>query len=370
MKGKNVMKKIISLIMVVAMACLAFVACTPANTDQTSGNAQSTVATLDPNLPAEEGFGLAGETPTDVSVFKYKELKDGTVAITGTYADAADLTKIVVPALINGKKVSTIDASGLATLKKATEIVVSGYVTKIGEYAFRDCEALATLKLPQYITEIGEGAFSGCKALTSTDFLPTSLMTLGARAFENCGLQKVTLPDSIETIGGYTFVGCSYLKEIKLPASLKAIPEKMFMGCSQLSKTTGSEDKFVIPAGVKSIGDMAFYECNGIKYVELPEGLEKIGKQVFDTCRRLADVTVPSTVKSIGDKAFTGCNALKTVTFLTGADTKIGKSIFEGAKKVEAITVKAGSSAETYCNEWKTASAELKGYAVFTITVQ
>jgi hypothetical protein len=111
------MKKILILIMVVAMASLALFACTPAATTPQ----QTTPAATEPpvvELPPDPGYGLDGKTPTDVSVFKYKELKDGTIAITGVYTQGSELSSIVIPALIEGKKVSTIDASGLATLKK------------------------------------------------------------------------------------------------------------------------------------------------------------------------------------------------------------------------------------------------------------
>lgn len=371
------MKKIISLIMVLAMMCLAFASCgeigTTGGTDGTTAGDQpsNTVATLDPNLPVEDGYGLNGETPTDLSIFKTQVLKDGTVKIKGVYAEAAELKKIVVPAVIDGKKVSTIGESAFAKLTALEELVVSGYVTSIEPYAISDCAALKTIKLPQYITTIGEGAFSGCKALENTNFLPTSLQSLGMKAFQDCGLKEASLPDSLTTIGGYTFVGCAYLTTVKLPAGITAIPEKMFMGCQKVKNTVGSEN-FVIPAGVKTIGDLAFYECQTVGMFELPEGLEKIGKQAFDTCRRLETLVIPNSVKSIGEKCFNTCQKLKTVTMPSGADVKIGATLFTDAKRIEIFNVTAGSAAETYCNEWLTTITGINtdaGKTVYTVFV-
>ena len=83
MKGLNVMKKIISLLLIFVLACAMLVSCgepeNPVDPDA--------ILNIDPNLPVEEGFGLDGKTPTELSNFKYKELSDGTVAITGCYID-------------------------------------------------------------------------------------------------------------------------------------------------------------------------------------------------------------------------------------------------------------------------------------------
>ena len=361
MKGKNVMKKIISLILVALMACLAFASCTPAATTADPGTTAEPetpdVPNVDTTVPGGEAdptFGLNGETPSATDLFKYKELKDGTVSITGVYAAAADLTKIVVPAVIDGKKVSTLGESALATLYSLTEVVVSGYVVKIEAYAFRDCTALETVKLPDALATLGEGVFSGCKALEDTSFLPSALKVVGARVFENCeGLLVASLPDSVTTIGERTFQGCSKMAEFKFPANITKIPDRMFQGCSKLEKTTGCGEKaaVIIPEGVKTIGAFAFYECQQFDTLTLPSTLTKIGKQAFDSCRRLKAITIPAATTSIGDNAFNTCTKLATVTF--EGDVTLGKDLFVGTKKIEVINVKAGTAAETYVNEWK-----------------
>ena len=364
MKGKNVMKKIISLILVALMACLAFASCTPAATTADPGTTAEPETPDTPDVPnvdttvpggeADPTFGLNGETPSATDLFKYKELKDGTVSITGVYAAAADLTKIVVPAVIDGKKVSTLGESALATLYSLTEVVVSGYVVKIEAYAFRDCTALKTVKLSDALATLGEGVFSGCKALENTSFLPASLKVVGARAFENCeGLLAASLPDAVTTIGERTFQGCSKMAEFKFPANITKIPDRMFQSCSKFEFTTGCGDDLtiIIPEGVKSIGAFAFYECQQFDTIVLPSTLTKIGKQAFDSCRRMASITIPEATTSIGDNAFNTCAKLKTVTFST--NVKLGKDLFLGTKKIEVINVKAGTEAEAFANEWK-----------------
>lgn len=353
------MKKIIALILALTICLGALVSCGGTGDTETTTEPTTTTApvagvpTLDPNLPADEGFGLNGETPSPVDIFKYKELADGTIMITGTYTDKANaLTKIVVPALIDGKKVSTLGESALATLTKVKEIVVSGYVTEIQAYAFRDCKALNTLKLPEYVNVLGAGVFSGCTGFAAIDFLPNSIVEMGERVFENCTTTaKIVIPDSVRKIGGYTFVGCSGLTEVVLSQNLESIPERMFMGCSMLGKGVAGFT-ITVPTSVKKIGAYAFADCNQVVNFVLPEGLEEIGKNAFDGCKRMDTLVIPDSVKKIGNEAFANTQLLKALTLPAGADVKIGNNIInpKQSKKV-VITVTNGSAAHAWCTE-------------------
>ncbi len=366
------MKKIISLLLVFVLACTALVSCGGGGGEQTSD--PDTILNIDPNLSVDAGYGLDGKTPTDASNFKFKELADGTIAITGSYIDKLkDLKEVVVPAVINGKKVSTLGESALANLTGVETITIGGYVTEIQAYAFRDCGRLTSIKLPDFVKTLGEGVFSGCGALKDIE-LPMSVETLGARVFEKTAITSFVIPNSVSKVGGYTFVGCESIAEVQFSKRMTEIPERMFMGCNTLNNTIGSEG-FVIPENIKSIGTEAFFGCLKIKSVSIPEGVTKIGKKAFDTCRMLASVTIPSTVTFIGDNAFNTCTKLSEVTFLCAGNkdvVTIGKDLFRDTKKVEAFNVVAGSAAEEHCKAWKQQinDEKLKGYNDTPINVK
>ena len=354
------MKRIIALLLAVVLCCGTLVACgntgdttTTTVNGTTTGDVTPPAGGLDPNLPADAGFGLGGETPSPIDIFKYKVLDNGTVMITGTYTDKAnDLTKIVVPALIDGKKVSTLGESALATLNNVTEIVVSGYVTEIQAYAFRDCTKLATLKLPEHVATLGAGVFSGCTGFKAIDFIPNSVTKMGERVFENCTTTlKIVIPDSVTEIGGYTFVGCSGLTEVVISKNLKEIPERMFMGCSMLGKNVEGFE-INIPEGCTKIGAYAFADCNQVKTITIPSTVTEIGKNAFDGCKRLATLVIPDACKKIGNEAFNNCSSLASIVLPAGADVKIGSGIINplNTKKV-AITVTNGSAAHTWVQE-------------------
>ena len=61
------------------------------------------------------------------------------------------------------------DGKDLKTLTKITADDIAG-ATKIGDYAFADCNALTDVVIPESVTKIGEGAFFSCSALESVTF--------------------------------------------------------------------------------------------------------------------------------------------------------------------------------------------------------
>ena len=48
-----------------------------------------------------------------------------------------------------------------------------------------------------------------------------------------------------------------------------------------LEKYNGDEKEVIIPAGITSIGDYAFYRCTEIEFVTIPSGVTSIGEEAF-----------------------------------------------------------------------------------------
>lgn len=75
-----------------------------------------------------------------------------------------------------------------------------------------------------------------------------------------------------------------------------------------LIRYTGPSGGVAVPEGLQSIGDFAFFRCNGLTSVTLPESLQSIGERAFYECAGLTSITLPEGLQSIGDDAFSGCD--------------------------------------------------------------
>ena len=115
-------------------------------------------------------------------------------------------------------------------------------VTKIGSSAFRSCNGLTSITIPDSVKSIGYRAFSDCSGLTSiTVAIPDdgSVTSIGWYAFEGCsGLTSITIPDSVTSIRDYAFSDCSGLTSITIPNSVTSIGWYAFLGCSNLTNVT------------------------------------------------------------------------------------------------------------------------------------
>ena len=236
------------------------------------------------------------------------------------------------------------------------EIVFDAPITTIGAGAFRDCDNLASITIPNSVTTIGASAFRDCDNLTSIT-IPNSVTTIGAYAFDGCrSLTSVTIPDSVTSIGDSTFDGCRSLTSINIPNSVTEIGYNAFRNCSSLRSIT-------IPNSVTTIGEGAFYNCmgeliinsriietdytysdypteygwlSGTKFTDLTigEGIEKIGEQAFRDCSSLTNVTIGNDVTMIGESAFAGCNSITSVT-IGDSVTELGEYLFSSSSLQE-----------------------------------
>ena len=56
----------------------------------------------------------------------------------------------------------------------------------------------------------------------------------------------------------------------------------------------------VLPEGLKTIGNGAFYECRHLAEIELPNGLKYIGSESFYVCNSLEYIEIPTSVEYMG----------------------------------------------------------------------
>ena len=205
--------------------------------------------------------------------------------------------------------------------KTVTEIIIPNFVTSIGERAFYNCDSLTSVEIPDSVTSIGEYAFEYCDSLTSV-VIGDGVTSIGYSAFKGCsGLTSVDIGDSVTSIGRYAFSRCDSLTSITVSANnaeYKSIDGNLYTkdGKTLLQYAIGkTSDSFTIPDSVTSIGERAFYDCDGLMSVVIGGSVTSIGDDAFYDCDGLTSVVIGGSVTSIGNDAFYGCDRLTSITF-------------------------------------------------------
>ena len=117
----------------------------------------------------------------------------------------------------------------------------------------------------------------------------------------------------------------------------KTLAQMIESGNVDLSRVAVGD--FVIPDSVTTIGGIAFWGCSGLKSVAIPDSVTAIGGGAFSYCTGLKSVTIGNSVRSIGNMAFNGCRDLTSVA-IPDSVTSIGMGAFAYC---DDLTVYVGS---------------------------
>ena len=98
--------------------------------------------------------------------------------------------------------------------------------------------------------------------------------------------------------------------------------------------------EIIIENGIMSIGNYAFYECEGLTSINIPESVESIGESAFAGCNNLATIEIPDSVTSIEWSAFNGCSDLTSVNIPSGVTNIDG--VFQNCSGLISINIPRG----------------------------
>ena len=210
---------------------------------------------------------------------------------------------------------------------------VAEEVKRIGKSAFRNCNQLTEIVLPEGLEVIGDMALYGCTQLKQIS-LPKSVSQIGAYAYKGCPLQGTLDLMNIKDIGEGAFEGCTGLTSVVLPENLLRIEASLFQGCTGLTVVN-------IPQCVTAIGTSAFASCSRLQSVAIPDEVERIEDYAFKGCSNMKHLAIGNSVKKIGVEAFGECRRLKSLSIPASVDSIL--SSFVDCDSVSSLELKDGN---------------------------
>lgn len=218
---------------------------------------------------------------------------------------------------IMGDKITSIGKEAFCDCENLTEVHLSEKLTEIPTSLFDGCEKLQTVNIPAHLKKIGDDAFWGCLSLTNLA-LPEGLEEIDYAAFAQTGLQSITLPSTLKSLGerdgdyyrypynsdgyvfssGFTYTngnlqdGCDNLTDITININLNDLEyraswydpkEQIFEGCDNITYVRFGEKVKGIPASL-------FKDKQSLEIVLFSDAVEDIGVDAFSGCPFISDV--------------------------------------------------------------------------------
>lgn len=216
------------------------------------------------------------------------------------YTDTTTVDTLVIPEEFEGKKVTKIGAHSISNADSLKTLVISKNITEIEEWGITNCRQLEKILVddenPNYCS-IDDVLFSkdkqilisypnahtakyskGGKLETKANYtVPNGVVTIGHCAFYKCyGLEMVTLPGTVKTIGAFAFQKANNMTTINIQEGLISIEADAFHGCEGL-------EKIYLPASLEKIGAYVFYNALNLQevYVGAPESQLELGEKWY-----------------------------------------------------------------------------------------
>ena len=278
------------------------------------------------------------------------------------------------------------------------KIIVEEGVTTIGDYGFYGC-CPTDVQLPDTLTSIGESSFSFMGGydteggyyygLTSLA-LPEGLVNIGDKAFYwTESLKTIYFPSTLRSIGNRAFDWC-FLSDVHIPdmESWCAIDFDVGYG-NPLSLSSNGKlyvggqliTDVVIPYGVTTIKGSQFHGYSAMTSIQIPNTVTRLEAYAFSLFNRyngdgnLTSVTIPASVNYIGEGVFGDQRNLEKIVILN-PDCEIESNMYynneweipsEGIYATHPVIYGyAGSTAEIYAKAKEYEFVALTDYEIIS----
>ena len=314
----------------------------PSSLQKLSGTSTFSGASALTDITLPEGIAITeGSTFSECTSLESIELPASITTIPShMFAGCSALERVtakgIITAIGNGAFGSVTDWKDQETADTAlTEIPDLSQVTSIGDRAFYGCSALETVDLHS-VTTMGYAAFQGCDALSGEIDL-SKLEVIPGHAFcYDPNITSVITCPTLRSIGDWAFIWAD-ISTISLPETLNSIGTYTFYKAS-LSGTVA------LPDSLTQLGASAFSGCEKVEAIQIGSGLTDIPKDAFDGCKPKT-ITVNNRREDVHIPEIDGVTVTYTIPSLEATDDKVSNA--EGALSLQQAVNQANGTPVT-----------------------
>jgi hypothetical protein len=154
-------------------------------------------------------------------------------------------------------------------------------------------------------------------------------VTFGTHAFSSCDALKTATANLLKatSVGQFAFYGCDGITKLYMPAILKLNSYYSFNSCSKLVEIDLPEATY--------IAHQVFISCTSLTTVKAPK-LTSMSSYVFYGCSNLVTIDLPS-LGAIPGYTFFNCSKLQHVTI--NQATSVGSYAFSGCSSLATLAL-------------------------------
>lgn len=273
-----------------------------------------------------------------------------TVTSIGEYAFYSDyqITQIAIPDSVTIIKDYALLGTGI------TYIDLPNTLTTIGQQSL-SFTSLTSITIPRSVNTIGEallldnpldtiiwnadscvlihpeGTFSVYGSDVSFIYFGEHVRYLPDCIFGGSQISSISLPESLVSIGCYSFAWSERLSSVTIPENVTYIGHNSFCGCGLISAFFNAKHCYNAQAMFNNCGNLEtltfgdsvrivpkwicddFLNIPSITTVNFGISIDTIAYGAFLKCANISSITLPSSLKYIDDWAFYDCSGLTTV---------------------------------------------------------
>ena len=201
-------------------------------------------------------------------------------------------------------------------------------------------------------------------------------------------ITKVNLPNSIKSIEGKAFYGCTSLMQINIPTYLDVLSNDAFTDSKLynenidkdgavyydnclLALTKPVSGSYTVKEGTRLIANWAIMGQEGITSLTLPEGLTCLCKESINQLENLKTLSLPTSLSYIGEAIFNNCGSLSDLyNYADEPYDLVGVDVFKGLDRSKCTLYVPKGSKDAYSNAvyWDVFPIKEMDPEVFTVT--